>query len=681
MSQYSNEFGSIIKQLRKISANTCAESEQMPYYEKEVCGTLPDVEGQTSQYTLIRIYTRDIDTGQIVLSHYEDTLGNIISGTVVEACCDSAVCGPPFACNAVINSITSYEDAFQAVTMDITGSSTTGFMQIDVAGTILGPIASPWPTIFPAEITYAFQTGATTITLMIGNNVDMDLYCSFSFVTLTAANSDIKEDQANLDWNPFPALVGDLGCAGTLTYSMILDTTGNGVTINSTTGDLTIPAGIYLEENSWVYVEVKCDGVLVAVAGLQLLNEAPGGFRLEWDDIANTPFATHTDLNTFINGNGGAANYTSVEVVGNVQTFYGGTAVNLGDSFMNANLNIVSIRDDAFQVVEQGDNGQNGCLILETISLPALVTQGGNCQSNNAALTSLNLQALTTQTANNQSSNAVLLAISLPNLTTQTNYNQSNNTLLTAITLPLLTTQVGAKNTGNQSSNPALLSILLPSLTTQGAENQISNAALTTISLPLLTTQTSGNQNTNPLLTSLSMPALTTQTGGNQQSNASLVTLTLPSLITQENGNQLDNAAMTTISLPALTAQLSDNQGGNASLTTLSLPVLATQTHNNQSANSSLVTLTLPALTTQTHENQKNHAALTTFTANLLTSQTNDNLIGNSLLTTITTPALTSIGAGNYVGCTYGIMTINVDASLFGAADILLAQAGGATII
>jgi hypothetical protein len=679
MSQYSNEFGSIIKQLRKISANTCAESEQMPYYEKEVCGTLPDVEGQTSQYTLIRIYTRDIDTGQIVLSHYEDILGNIINGTVVEACCDSAVCGPPYLCAANIVGLSVNEEG--TVIIDMTGTTMTGYLQLSIGETVMGPMPNPGVTSLSVDIIEAFRTGETLITLSVGNNVDMDLYCSFSFVTLTDLNEDIKEDGDNPNWNPFPSLVDDLGCTGTLTYSMLYDSTGNGVTINSTTGDLTIPAGIYIEENSWVYVEVRCDGVLVAVAGLQLLNEAPGGFRLEWDDIANTPFATHTDLNTFINGNGGAANYTSVGVVGNVQTFYGGTAVDLGDSFMDANDNIVSIRDDAFQVVAQGRGCQKTCAILETVALPALITQDTSCQYSNLLLTSLNLQALTTQTSACQSFNDTLLSISLPSLTTQTDSNQSNNTLLTAITLPLLTTQVGAKNAGNQSSNPALLSLLLPSLTTQGAENQISNAALTTISLPLLTTQTSGNQNTNPLLTSLSMPALTTQTGGNQQSNASLVTLTLPSLITQENGNQLDNAAMTTISLPALTAQLSDNQGGNASLTTLSLPVLATQTHNNQSANSSLVTLTLPALTTQTHENQKNHAALTTFTANLLTSQTNDNLIGNSLLTTITTPLLTSIGTGNYAGGNYAAMTINVDASLFGAADILLAQAGGATII
>ena len=162
------------------------------------------------------------------------------------------------------------------------------------------------------------------------------------------------------------------------------------------------------------------------------------GFELTWNDIANSPFATHTDLNAFINGNGGAANYTSVEVVGNVQTFYGGTAVDLGDSFMNDNLNIVSIRDDAFQVVEQGDNGQYGCLILETISLPALVTQGGKCQSDNAALTSLNLQALTAQGSANQSNNILLTSIAANLLTTQNNGNQANNPLSTTITTPAL---------------------------------------------------------------------------------------------------------------------------------------------------------------------------------------------------------------------------------------------------
>ena len=502
MLQYSNELSSIIKQLRKISANTCVENTQTAFYEKEVCATLPGINGQISQFTLVKVYTRDIDTGQIILLHYEDSLGNIVPGDVVEECCGEVTCGPPYLCAANIVGLSINEDG--DVVIDMTGTTMTGYLQLSIGETVMGPMPNPGVTSLSVDIIEAFRTGGTTITLSVGNNVDLDIYCSFSFVTLTDLNEDVKEDQENPVWQPFPALIAGLECTGTLTYSMLLDATGNGVTVDAVTGDVTIPVGVYIEENSWVYVEVRCDGVLVAVAGLQLLNqplEIPTGFELTWNDIANSPFVTHTDLNTFIKDNGGAANYTSVVTVGNVQTFYGGTAVDLGNNFMEANTNIVSIRDEAFQVVAQGTNCEKDCDLLETIALPALIVQVNACQSGNAALTSLNLQALTTQDGYNQSGNAVLLAISLPSLTTQASDNQSRN------------------------------------------------------------------------------------------------------------------------------------------------------------------------------------AALTAFTANILTSQTDGNQANNTVLASITTPLLTGLGIGNYVGCTYNILTINVDASLFGAADILLAQAGGATII
>ena len=685
MSQYSNELSSIIKQLRKISANTCAESEQMPFYERDICGTLPGINGQAAQFNLVKVYTRDVDTGQIVLSHYEDSLGNIVPGAVVEECCGEVTCGPPYLCTANIADFNI--DGEGNLIIDITGSSTTGFIQFDVAGALIPPTpqAGPWALEFPLEILEAFRTGETTITLMIGNNEDMDIYCSFSFVTLVDSNTDVKEDQENPVWQPFPALTAGLGCTGTLTYSMLLDATGNGVTVDAVTGDVTIPAGIYIEENSWVYVEVRCDGVLVAVAGLQLLNqplEIPTGFELTWNDIANSPFVTHTDLNTFINANGGAANYTSVVTVGNVQTFYGGTAVDLGNNFMVADANIVSIRDEAFQVVAQGDNCQNNCGILELIALPALVTQGSGCQSDNSELSQLNLQAMTTQGDYCQSGNALLAAISLPLLATQGGGknlgNQSFNPSLLSLSLPNLATQKGE----NQSNNTILPTISLPALTAQTATNQSYNAGVTTISLPLLATQTVGNQIDNAVLTTLSLPSLTTQTNNNQRNNAALTTLSLPSLTTQEAYNQSSNALLTTLSLSLLTEQLNDNQRDNPALVTLTLTELTTQAGANQSNNPLLVALTLPALATQLSANQSDNAAMTTFTASLLTSQANNNQTNCPLMTLISTPALTSLGTGNYVGCTYNLpLTIDVDASLAGAADILTAAAGGAIIL
>jgi hypothetical protein len=53
--------------------------------EKEVCGT---IDGSTSSYELIRIYTRNPLTGLMSVIHYEDNFGNVVSGTIVEVCCD-----------------------------------------------------------------------------------------------------------------------------------------------------------------------------------------------------------------------------------------------------------------------------------------------------------------------------------------------------------------------------------------------------------------------------------------------------------------------------------------------------------------------------------------------------------------------------------------------------------------
>lgn len=52
--------------------------------EKEVCGT---INGSISDYELIRIYTRD-QSGELTVLRYEDTKGNLITGTVVETCCN-----------------------------------------------------------------------------------------------------------------------------------------------------------------------------------------------------------------------------------------------------------------------------------------------------------------------------------------------------------------------------------------------------------------------------------------------------------------------------------------------------------------------------------------------------------------------------------------------------------------
>lgn len=59
-------------------------------YEKEVCGT---IDGSVDSFELIKVYTRDATTGNITLLHYEDNFGTIVTGVVVEVCCDcNALC-------------------------------------------------------------------------------------------------------------------------------------------------------------------------------------------------------------------------------------------------------------------------------------------------------------------------------------------------------------------------------------------------------------------------------------------------------------------------------------------------------------------------------------------------------------------------------------------------------------
>jgi len=191
------------------------------------------------------------------------------------------------------------------------------------------------------------------------------------------------------------------------------------------------------------------------------------GFELTWDNIVNSPFATHTDLNTFINANGGAANYTSVVTVGNVQTFIGGTAVSLGSNFMNANPSIISIIDETSHVVGQLSGGQNKCAILALIDLPALASQVSYCQSGNILLATLKLPSLTTQGSNNQSNNAALTKLILQALETQVDSNQISNNAMTTLNMGVLTTQ----GNNNQNANPALTLISTPLLTILGFGN------------------------------------------------------------------------------------------------------------------------------------------------------------------------------------------------------------------
>ena len=72
------------------------------YLEKEVCGT---IDGGIQTYELIRVYTRNQNTGLIEISHYEYLNGTIVTGIVNENCdctCNT-ICEPALNCNPIID--------------------------------------------------------------------------------------------------------------------------------------------------------------------------------------------------------------------------------------------------------------------------------------------------------------------------------------------------------------------------------------------------------------------------------------------------------------------------------------------------------------------------------------------------------------------------------------------------
>jgi hypothetical protein len=67
--------------------------EPLPILEKEICGT---IDGSIDNYELIKIYTREPLTGVQNIIHYEDKFGNIVTGEVVEVCCNcNSLCSLP----------------------------------------------------------------------------------------------------------------------------------------------------------------------------------------------------------------------------------------------------------------------------------------------------------------------------------------------------------------------------------------------------------------------------------------------------------------------------------------------------------------------------------------------------------------------------------------------------------
>ena len=75
-----------------ITEGVC-EAPKKAIFEKDVCVT---IDGSPENYEVIKVYHRDQATGVSTLLHYETKAGIVLTGTIVEVCCDcDSVCDVP----------------------------------------------------------------------------------------------------------------------------------------------------------------------------------------------------------------------------------------------------------------------------------------------------------------------------------------------------------------------------------------------------------------------------------------------------------------------------------------------------------------------------------------------------------------------------------------------------------
>ena len=167
---------------------------------------------------------------------------------------------------------------------------------------------------------------------------------------------------------------------------------------------------------------------------------------LTFDDIANANLlldgtATNvTDWNIFF-----TTTFTSVSVVGNTVSLYGGTNINLTDSLFDVinGTHLISFVDNASCITSAGYNvfGKDangfGCSNLTTVNLPALITAGDYCFNYCISISTINLPLLTTAGNYCFSYCYTLTSINLPSLISIGDFGFEGAFFITSYNLPL----------------------------------------------------------------------------------------------------------------------------------------------------------------------------------------------------------------------------------------------------
>jgi|694.fasta_scaffold02191_2 hypothetical protein len=326
--------------------------------------------------------------------------------------------------------------------------------------------------------------------------------------------------------------------------------------------------------------------------------QLPLSLNLTFDNIENTSSFVHdpnniSDWNTFFDLPTNGNPFTSVNIIGNEVSLFGGSEITLIDGLFTYYNHLTKVEDSGSVITIMGTFEEcgaltevsfNGCtqvLIgdanygsfgystvvtanfpvctymesafydsnLVSIFAPLLATAGDGCFEYCDSLTTIDLPQLTTAGFGCFKYCDSLTTIDLPQLTTAGDYCFTYCTSLTTINLPSLTT---ASNYCF-SNCTSLTTIDLPQLTTAGDGCFEYCDSLTTIDLPQLTTAGYYCFNNCDSLTTIDLPQLTTAGFGCFNDCDSLTTIDLPQLTTAGDYCFNNCDSLTTISLPSCT--------------------------------------------------------------------------------------------------------------------------------
>ncbi len=285
-------------------------------------------------------------------------------------------------CFVNISSITADIGDVERWILGTTGTTADGFLNITVAGdSVVEGYSNPNGDIPSIEIYHSFQATIASVLIFTRSlSPTGSPICSNTFtISSILVEQEIPTSGADtvIDIALLPTLPT---CGGTISYYLIQDESGL-VALNTVTGEVTITAGATTDPaGDYAYISQICttDGLpsVLCVIAIHITN--PLGLRLTYT-TGNLPANALSDWNTFFDLPTNGTPFTSMSVVGDEVTLYGGSGITLA-TILFRNSELVKFEDEAGVVATVMEGVFDGSLSLTTVYLPIVLPNIGGSE-------------------------------------------------------------------------------------------------------------------------------------------------------------------------------------------------------------------------------------------------------------------------------------------------------------